>query len=97
MTSMIPTGSGTVELADAAATGSHPAIESCDGIRPGDRIEARRGGVLYFSARVTELMPQFDLFWATDDHGERRIVEFQEYSVSLVHSSELGEQLWERP
>jgi hypothetical protein len=47
--------------------------------------------VLYFSARVTELMPQFDLFWATDDHGERRIVEFQEYSVSLVHSSELGE------
>jgi hypothetical protein len=43
MTSMIPTGSGTVELADAAATGSHPAIESCDGIRSGDRIEARRG------------------------------------------------------
>ena len=84
-------------MADAVATDSHPVIESCEELEPGDRIQARRGGAVHFSGRVTELMPQFDLFWATDDQGERRIVEFQEYSVSRVHYSEAGEQLWERP
>ncbi|BCW44886.1 hypothetical protein [Arthrobacter sp. StoSoilB5] len=97
MTSMIPTGSGAIELADATATDSHPAIESCEGLEPGDRIEACRAGTVHFSGRVTELMPQFDLFWATDHHGERRIVEFQEYRVRRIDTSEAGEQLGERP
>ncbi|MDP9905513.1 hypothetical protein [Arthrobacter bambusae] len=93
---MTADGSGTVELAGAASTDSRSVIESCEGLKPGDRIEARRGGTLYFSGRITELMPQFDLFWATDDQGERRIVEFQEYSVSRVHSDDVAAGVLQR-
>lgn len=75
------------DRADAEKSDSHLAVESCDDLEPNDRIEARRGRAVYFAGRVTELMPPFDLFWATDDQGERRIVEFQEYSVIRVHSN----------
>ena len=41
--SELATGSAAVEMADAVATDSHPVIESCEELEPGDRIQARRG------------------------------------------------------
>ncbi|MDQ4504096.1 hypothetical protein [Sinomonas sp. ASV322] len=46
-----------------------------------DKIEARRQGVVHFAGHVHEVMPKLDLFWATSDLGERRIIEFSEYSI----------------
>ncbi|MCA4132593.1 hypothetical protein [Arthrobacter sp. M4] len=56
-------------------------VESCAFLSRDDRIEARFDQSIHFIGIVEELMPEMNLFWAVSDYGERRIVEFDEYSV----------------
>jgi hypothetical protein len=59
-------------------------VSSCRELAYGDRIEAAVSGVVWFQGEVVQIWPAMELFWAIDSLGERRIIEFSEYTVSLL-------------
>ena len=61
-------------------------IASCAELRSGDEIEAFQGDVRRFHGYVTDTLPRMELFWAVSAVGERRIIELDEYKVTLLHS-----------
>ncbi|WP_163168007.1 hypothetical protein [Arthrobacter sp. Alg241-R88] len=63
-------------------------IASCSELRDGDEIAAFQGDVRRFHGYVTDTMPDMELFWAVSPVGERRIIEFEEYKVTLLDSAE---------
>lgn len=58
-------------------------IPACVELTPGDEIQARQGGIL-FQGHVTHVQPAMELFWAQSRCGQRRIIEFNEYEVTLI-------------
>ena len=56
-------------------------LQSCSELSMGGYIEARAEGVVHFRGWVTDAMPSEEIFWATDDIGHRRIIDFREFEV----------------
>jgi hypothetical protein len=54
-------------------------------LQPGDQIEAWHNGKLFHQGRVTDVVPQLDLFWILDARtGTRRLLDPEALEIVLV-------------
>lgn len=55
------------------------------GLQPGDHIEAWHNGKLFHQGRVTDVVPQLDLFWILDARtGTRRLLDPEALDIVRV-------------
>jgi hypothetical protein len=53
-----------------------PRIISCRDLSPGDLIEARYNGHMYYQGKVTETVPVLGMFWILDTRtGTRKLLD----------------------
>lgn len=63
-------------------------VHSCAAIANGDKIQAEFQGVVHFRGQVAEMHPTMSIFWAVDSIGERRLIDFLDFAVYLVHDAD---------
>ena len=54
-------------------------------LKPGDQVEAKRGGIVHHRGRVDSVAPDLGIAWITEAlPGNRRIIDTQEFAVWLT-------------
>lgn len=57
-------------------------ITDCRELSPGDVIEARYNGLVYYSGKVTETVPVLGMFWILESRtGTRKLIDPVAYEV----------------
>jgi hypothetical protein len=53
-----------------------PRITDCRELSPGDVVEARYNGLLYYTGKVTETVPVLGMFWILESRtGTRKLLD----------------------
>ena len=64
---------------------STPRITHCGDLSPGDVVEARYNGLMYYQGKVTETVPVLDMFWILDSRtGTRKLLDPLAFEVVRV-------------
>jgi hypothetical protein len=60
-------------------------ITHCGDLSPGDVIEARYNGLMYYQGKVTETVPVLGMFWILDSRtGTRKLLDPLAFEVVRV-------------
>ena len=79
-------------MAESAATDKSPGrIIDCRSLSPGDVVEARYNGLMYYQGKVTETVPVLDMFWILDSRtGTRKLPDPLAFEVVRVPEKPAG-------
>jgi hypothetical protein len=77
-------------MAEPAATDRSPVrIIDCRSLSPGDMVEARYNGRLYYEGKVTETVPVLGMFWILETKtGTRKLLDPVALHVTRLAAAE---------